>query len=463
MRRPALLLVLLVAALSAPPGLAEGAPVSVLGANGTLFSLHAGAVSDLLPQGPDDDRQTPVMVLEVRGTDGQRVRHLVPGTEGDDIESSLSLLTDDASGRVYLLWESWYGIAQSRLQLIGLTDDGWTEIIEISASPYVRKNSTDLALTRDLVEDEENGQTVTRQRTVLHVAWVEEAENGGSLPVYVPLLLLDGSYLAAGERTDLSSLLAPRAVIGPRPSEALRAALSVRAGNDGASVIVAFTDDETHTVAAVQVEVVPRELSAMADDLERFILESGEDPREDPAALQRLSDGARPHLIDFGYRIQPALLPHLASRAAAFIAEQDASLGLAAIATASRQHLIDHGAQLDRSGVRRVVADARPHLIDFGARGDDPPERRRAVARHDLRLTVASSRPAPETPERPTQLLASPKGGELMLWWQSAAGDAIQYVDSEGGGWSAVNSLAIGEALPVTSALQLLGERVDAR
>jgi hypothetical protein len=464
MLRSALRPVLLAALLAMAPS--ADAEVAALGANGTMYRLLAGAASELLP--PATAADAPVLVLEVRRADGQVARHLVPGTDGDDIESSLSLLVDDASGHVYLLWESWYGIAQSRLQLIGLAGDGsWTEPIEISASPYVRKNSTDLALTHDSFESDDDDEPATRQRTILHVAWIEEAEQGLRRPLYVPLLLVDGSYVGAGERVVLDALIAPpRATVSDAaPSAALLDALSVRHGVGGDSVIVAFADEETQAVATVEIQVVPAELSALADDLERLILQSGENPQADPTALRRIADGARPHLIDFGYRhsIQPALLPHLATEAAAFVAAQDPATGLDEIAAASRANLVDYGARLDRSGVRRIAAGARPHLIDFGARTDIGPPDLRVVRRHDLRLTVQSLRPAPETADQPVEILASPSGDELLVCWQDVESERVLYLESAGDDWSMVNALQLDEALSVEAALQLLRSRIDGR
>ena len=83
-----------------------GVSDAVLGADGAVYGVEAGAYGDLFPDGSQAGPEQPVLALRVTLADGSRQVHLVPGTGDGDVEGSPSLIVEEATGTVYLLWES---------------------------------------------------------------------------------------------------------------------------------------------------------------------------------------------------------------------------------------------------------------------------------------------------------------------------------------------------------------------
>ena len=124
------------AIVAAAPSFATATATPVeLGSDGTIYRLWTGTFGELF--GPDNTAvpgDRPILALDIVPSGQPLVRHLVPGTEGAESESSAALLFDRASSSVHIVWNSRTvaNLTVSRLQLRSLAPEGWTELIELS-------------------------------------------------------------------------------------------------------------------------------------------------------------------------------------------------------------------------------------------------------------------------------------------------------------------------------------------
>jgi len=436
---------------------ASASPETALGPNGVVFTLTTGNYGDLFPGGNAAKADTRVLKLQADSSSGRHESYLVPGSEGTEVEVSASLVVEESSDTVYLVWQSWYSILHSRLYLSGFGPDGWLEPIEISNEPFAMVSSPRLAVTRDEFDLVEDGQIVTHQRTVLHLVWVEEGSTSKQI-LYAPVFLLDGKHVAMDGITNLSALVAADdGTPAPAINDELLSTLTLRTNNESHSVTLAFTDSASGQVISLDLQVVAGELTSLADDFSDYL--SGMVVNEgglDSSQLRQIADRARAHLIDIGYRIHPALLNHLAAETQSYIASQPAGTDSAHLIAGSRAHLIDIGAQFDRPGIRMVSGGERAHLIDIGVAGGT----RGGLRDHQVRARVAARRQAPSTGSKP-QLYVSSEGTHLLVSWQSEDGSKLLYRESRDASWSTVNALNLGNGITLGQAESLLERRVE--
>lgn len=457
MRLRNLLLALLITALV--PLAASAAPTaSTLGPDGAVYTLLAGSYGELFPGGRELDRDTSVLSLVRDLSDGTREHLLVPGTEGPEIDAAGSLFVEDRAATVYVLWQSWHGVLTSSLHLRGLSPDGWGEPIQVRSHPFAMLTSPRLAISRDTYRVAgENGEPVPHERTFLHLAWVEETAGGSEHIFYVPMLLLDGRQVESTAVVDLSSLVPEPGADSPLGAEVEVTSLVLRSGVEANSVTLGFTDLATRQVVGMEIRLVPGELSELADDLAEFLDEEIPAHANAGNGLQSVADRSRAHLIDVGYRIQPAALNHLADETRTYLRALPANTGREAAIGGSRAHLIDVGARIDRSGLTRVTGGGRAHLIDVGVQADSP---RGGLSDHQVSVHVTASWPAPEIGPSP-EVHVSADGQRSVLGWRSSDGARLLYRESQEDGWNEVNTLHLGPELTLGEAQEMLARRVE--
>ncbi len=83
------LLFTVLAILLAAPGVAS--PEAGLGSEGELYVVREGTHGDLFPDDTEAEEDSWVLALDVVRKGEGRERHLVPGTEGAELESAPSL------------------------------------------------------------------------------------------------------------------------------------------------------------------------------------------------------------------------------------------------------------------------------------------------------------------------------------------------------------------------------------
>ena len=152
------------------------ADVSAVGYHGESYALRHGTYSELFPGGNLAAAESWVLALDVTYRDGAIDRLLVPQTEDPPRDDSASLILEPASQTPFIVWQAWKNYIHPRLNLVQLTADGWSPVVELSGSPFNLKGSPSFVVTRDrydLDRHGEGGESVHRERTTVHLVWWE--------------------------------------------------------------------------------------------------------------------------------------------------------------------------------------------------------------------------------------------------------------------------------------------------
>lgn len=435
---------------------------SAVGADGEIYRVRAGSYGDLFPAEGLAAAENPALALDVFYPDRRHERLLVPGAEGEDLEDSASVLFEDDSGTLFILWQTKINVIHSRLNLIGFRDGTWSEAIEISGNPFGWKSSPQLAITRDAFHAPAPGGGLrVWQRTVAHLLWWEEGPEGAPDVHYSPVVFLDGTYTGWNPVLRVEDLALAAGLSVGEVNAALAEAPRLETGANGQSVVIAFVPQGGANLVTIGLEILPGELGALADDVRAQIIEVGRSGG--PDGLGRLADKARAQIIEVGARLKlhPGMSSYVAAQAHDRILGADPGAPIRAIADEVRAQIIEVGARMTGRGIHRLSAAAVDRVIELprGSRQDGTG----AAAPPDLiRVVKTSSRPVPTTAEEPHRLYLSKDGQGVVASWQE--GDSILYRESRGGdGWSEVRRLRLDEELDVERASSLLERRADER
>lgn len=423
-----------------------------VGAEGELYFVREGTYGELFPQDGLADAANSVLALEVVRSDQTRERLLVPGTETADSEDSASILFEDQSGTLFVLWQTKSNVIHSRLSLIGLRGGEWTAPIEISGNPFGWKSSPQLAVTRDTFRTEESdGSLRTWARTVAHLLWWEDGPAGNPVAHYSPVTLLDGVYTGWNPVYTLDGLaLAPKAWGLPGVNAALARAPRIASGHNGQSVVIAYVSAETGDLITVSAETLPGEIAAIADEIRHQIIDVGRELLPDkPAAL---ADKVRHQIIDVGRRLalHPSVPAYAAQQAASEILASPPGEDLASLAERVRHQIIDVGGRMTDRGLDRTNAASKLQILETSNEGTGAPP-------NLIRWVEASVRPAPQTGERDNAIFLSRGGREVVVSWTE--GGVVYYRESRGAGWSPTRTLRLGSELDAARARQILARR----
>jgi hypothetical protein len=443
-------------ALAAPAAAASARDAS-MGSAGELYFVLEGTYGELFPEQGLADSANRALALDVTRSDGTAGRYLVPDTETDDVEDSASVLFEDQTGTLFVLWQTKVNVIHSRLNLIGFRDGEWTELIEISGNPFGWKSAPQLAITRDTFHTEEpDGSLRAWQRTVAHLLWWETAGGGEPVAHYSPVVLLDGAYTGWNPVLRLGELEASA-------SEGLPAALNhslaqvprIEAGRNGQSVAIAFVHPQTGGLITLTAEVLPGEFGVLAERVRHQIIEIGRGSKPDQPGS--MSEKVRHQIIEIGNRL--GLHPSVPSYAAQLaVAQIDGALpgeDPVALADKVRHQIIEIGARMTDRGYDRARATSKLQVLETSnaeASGAPP---------NLIRIVRASIRPAPETGEGETAMFLSHDGREVVVSWHQDG--RVYYRETRGEGWSGIRSLRLGNDLDLARAYQILEQRADER
>ena len=260
--------------VAASPILAEAHDVT-LGANGELFRVRSGSYADLFPGSNPAVAANLVLTLDITqlqagGTTTQRL--LVPGTGGNDVESSPSLFFEQASNSIFLVWESRINPLHSVLYLTSLSNGEFGDLVQISGDRYSFKSSPQIAVSRDTFElFDADGNSQRHIRTIVETVWWETT-GSEDRAVYAPVILIDGTYLGWNPVFLLDELADSE---GPRvvelPTGPHLHAPSIHLGDSGAAVAT-FVNSETGRLNTVEIDVLPVDLSDIAARVRAKIL-----------------------------------------------------------------------------------------------------------------------------------------------------------------------------------------------
>lgn len=444
-----------------------------LGARGEVYSAIAGRYGDLFPAGVVADADAPVLAVDVQRPDGSSSRLLVPGTEDTQIEGSPSLVYEATSSTLYLVWESKANPSQSRLNLVGLSTGGWSDVIEVSGSVEPLKGAPNVLATHDTFSVpalDKDHPAIRRDRTVLHVMWWEQGDRGEEV-FYAPVILQNGHYLGWNPVIDLNQL-DPNPPAAPAPdgtaSPALYRSPGVEPGPDSQSVVVGFVNPRTERLLSLEVEVLPAPLSFLADDVAAFMQQIGYGSR----GIQAFAGAVRGHMIEIGNRLNGAVVGYLADHVKQKIIETltaSPKTDLTTLISIVRGHMIEIGASLFSQGMSTAPEAQRVDVLEITQQAPSTPAAAApgagaAVlqARHDLRIGLVADRPAPAVGSGPTRIFLSEDGARGLVSWEQD-GQVLYRESAEDGGWSDVLRLPPDIAQSEDRADEILRGRVRNR
>lgn len=439
---------------------AEGRDAAV-GAGGELYQVRAGSYGELFPGQGLAAPENAALALEIVRPDRPRELLLVPETAGEDVEDSASVLFEDDSETLYVLWQSKVNTIHSRLNLVGFQGGRWTESIEISGNPFGWKSSPQLAVTRDSFESEvADGGFRTWQRTVLHLIWWEDGPFGPQV-LYTPVVLIDGEYTGWNPVYHLEDLaLAAGSPLMPSNPELARAP-RLEAGVNGQSVVIGFVPAAGGELVTVALELLPGEISALANAIRHQIIDVGRQVKE-TEGLGGLAGKVRHQIIDVGSRLKlhPGVSSFIAEQVEEHILAQHPQRSITAIAGDVRHQIIDVGAHVTDRGFDRLGAASVYRVIELPE--GDRTDATGVTAPPDLvRVVQASARQLPETGSEAHTLYLSEDGQSVVVSWND--GKTLLYRESRGAGWSEVRRLRLGGELDLGRAQALLERRADER
>lgn len=424
-------------------------PPAVLGAAGEVYLVRTGTFGKLFPGQGAAHPADPVLALDVLRPGGAARRLLVPQTEGTAVETPASLLFEESSRTLFVVWESrqLYPV----LMLAGFDGEQWSEPTVVTGDPWSVKTSPLVAVTHDTFLLP--GERSLRERTVLHVVWGEEDSAGTRRTLYAPVIFEDGTFAGKPAVYALDQLDAAGAGGGEPPPTAL----ALIPGRADHTLVAAFTSAQSRRAVGVEIGVLPAQLGHLADDARMHIVEIGR-KLSYPENLQQIADQARMHIVEIGARsLQSEIALALGERVREQILARQGEDTLNALADLARMHIIEIGARLADRGLVALSAPAQLNLVEVaGAQKRGP-----LAMTHLISFRVSASLPAPQVGGGTVALFPAKTGRELLVAW--AEPGRVSYRETEAGAWSAVREIAITPAVDLARAHEILAERMARR
>jgi hypothetical protein len=386
-------------------------------------------------------------VLEVQKPGGQPTRLLAPGGETVAPDAVPFVLWEDASRRLFMVWEGFSHI-HSTVHLVAFDGTNWSEPLQISGHPFTKKSSPRLAITRESYLREVDGKSVAGERTIMHIVWYED-DYGDVHVLYAPLALDNGATPRwLPPIFELGQFVPDAEAAGTEPSASLLRSPRVVAAVDQKSVLIALADDATDQLATLRVDVLPVELSAVADALEDFFADEANDPCS--SDLTALAERARAHLVVIGTRFSAYARSYMADALREWLLAsrngECASGGRSALAQRARAHLVVIG----RRALREVIVAANEEqsfLLTFDAA--------QAGLHNDVSLSVQSAVISPPAlAAGATRIHIGGSGRQTLVSWRGNG--QLFYQEHDGVSWLPRQSLALTDAFTVEQAYSLL-------
>ncbi|MEM6793804.1 MAG: hypothetical protein AAF725_07460 [Acidobacteriota bacterium] len=441
--------------------------------SGQIQRAVAGSYGELFPEGTSSPPEVRALALDLQ--DGAETRRLlVPTTAGTDSawrpERSPSVVWDSTSETTILLWLSGTGVeGHDTIEFTSLQGDTWSEvrnasfgnggdlvIFDSEPSLFVSSDSMTFATVE--------GDDFAVSRNVVHVVW---RENATDRLLYMPLVFLNGRYTGSSEVITLSDVLsssheADESIVpDASASESLRAIRGMRETEDG--LLMAVTDPQHGRLGVLAVELLPMELSVLADGvLEGILGFEGELAGEE--ALEFLGGQIRAQIISIGttIRLNPAITEYTATRVSDWLRLSGAGLSRDQLAHGARTHALDISSSVTAQTVPDLTHDdgsiTELDLSEFLSSADSDGQLADLV-NLGIRLDIE----APELPAAPTPISAmlGSDGGSILLSWPVDEGQGIRYtLRGYRDGWSEPATLTLSEQLPIELAHELLRRRL---
>jgi hypothetical protein len=450
-RRHALTALLAALALAGVPAAAAGGDL-VLGADGALYSASVGRYADLFPGGGAAAADNTVLALDVKRPGAPSQRLLVRGSEGHEIENTPSLVYDQGTGSLYLVWISRESFVFPVLRLTSYDGSEWSEPVTVQGNVFAAKTAPQTLVTSDTFQRRVAGAATEVRRIIIHLLWAEESATGGFDTFYAPVLLQENSYPEPAEVFNLTDLAGSCA--GPA-TESLEMSPALVRGGGTHSVVAVFASRRTGCLTAVDIHALPEDLRGLADDARATIIHIG--ARAQQGTPDTIAAEIRKAILEAGEGMAPELVM--------------------AIGRAIEEKLGARGTfPKDPDSVLGIADDARATIIHIGARLSRPGLRAPAGASSVVRVTAAAPLQSlaqlvefrtafeatpPSVGNGSVRLFASEDGDALLVSW--VRNQRVIYRVSQGDGWSEPLELVLGENLDLPSAYKVLDERVRRR
>ncbi|MFY9820809.1 MAG: hypothetical protein WAM82_05470 [Thermoanaerobaculia bacterium] len=450
-----LLLLLGVAIYSNPAFAQDGA--AALGTTGEVFLPQVGAYKDLFPKGHDTAPSNTVLAVDMIQPGATTQRLLVPFTTGADIETSPAVLFEDDSNTLFLLWASQVNSLNSVLMLASFDGTNWGQPIQITGNPFSSKTSAQLAITHDSFSIvDASGNPATRHRTIVHVFWEEHNASGNPDVLYTPVILDEGVYLGWTPVYNLNDL-AGRTPLGSSfaPPDALVQLPVLQGGRDSRTLLVGFASPETRALYSVEIDILPEEISLLAEGIRANIIDLGRDLY--PNSLQSLADKIAASVVSRGAAFHADIVQYIASQSHDLVlADRGTSqTDLVNLSEKIRANIIDLGSRLSGRGLRDAndynKALASNESI-VSVQPTDP-----SASPHLIHFRVASSRPTPQLGSTGTQIFLSESGDDAIVAWLDTG--RVFYFQSQGTGWSSQKQINLSASLDAPHAFNILKQR----
>jgi hypothetical protein len=372
---------------------------------------------------------------------------LIPGTEAAAPDEAWALVGDD--DRQFVLWSTRDSFGDSVFQLIGFDGAAWTELIEVSGDPTLRKGPPRVSITRDAY----GSSVLSAPRTVVHLLWWED-DRGEAVVRYTPVVFVGGDYLGWNPVIDLGAFDGNDASADAVGSEALYRAAALDSGADVRSVVAALPRQRSGRLLTLQMRVLPEPLLKLGNDIRARIVLIGR-ATQTRGSILRLADEIRARIVLIG-RMHQGVREHIADKAYAALlsygasyvpeeAEQVADLGWLSV--------IEAGASILGNGLRESNLPCSILYL-----GNDPTQM--VGSQHQVEICLTSDRPVPETaPGREHTIFVSESGEEALVAWEGKDG-ALHYRESDGAGWSDAQTVNVGGLTSREKALRILRQSV---
>ncbi|MEM7048258.1 MAG: hypothetical protein AAF604_01305 [Acidobacteriota bacterium] len=431
---------------------------AVVGIDGEVYVARSGNASNLFPGlAGTSDGEFNALAVDISFADGTSRRMGVPHSVGPEFEQNPQLFFEDASGTVFLIWESWKNYIHPSLKLVGLKDGAWSPVVTIQGNRFSPKGAPKLQITRDeYMVPAEDGGTRLQHRTILHLTWWEETGDGDKV-LYAPVTLIDGSFPSDSPPTIELNDFDP-AADGEGAGLAARLARypNLQPGRDEASLTAIFANPRSDRVVSFELDVVPGEIVGIGDAARSHIIEIG---AHGGGGIQSISSAARSHIIEIGARldVEPRFARFLADQTRdEILALGDAgdSLEIESLAETARSHIIEIGARMSRPGMER--SNSLPATFLEVSLGEVP------HGNHLIRLLPIADWAAPELEDGLEPVLyGSADGDELLI----AADDenSVRYIETRPEGWSGPRNLTFDDTIDRARAHSILEERARHR
>jgi hypothetical protein len=412
---------------------------TAIAADGTLFRLQAGSFGSLFGTSEVLPSERPVLALD-RLRPGQELeRWLVPGSEGLEVEANPTLLFEEATGNLYLVWSSTSSgnFPGTRLWLRAFGPQGWGEMVDLSSGSVAPKRALRLAITGDdFAVPVVTGQ-VRISRRVLHLVWVEDTASGPT-PFYTPIVFVNGRYLGWNPVVALDAVVSAVDPSDPPAPASLSEAVYLELTDSRDRVVVGFVDPQTRRIASVAIRVLPGELGRIADEARGHIIELLlANPSLPPVEL---GEAARGHIIELARGVlHPAMAQYVASGVQSALASLPAGFAPEEAGELAERQVLALGNQV---GVGGMVVQDQGLVVEVPPLD---PEFQLGFS-HFLLVQEVRTWNAPEIASAAPILLVSEDGRRALVGWFE--GSKIFYRETHplGGFWSSLKSLDFGQA-----------------